>query len=115
MASYYLFLDISAIADEDGFSYFETSIKDDDPNAKIKKITNYFIEPYKIVSTFSSSATKDEGTEKRKIECTYKFDKYGNITFMEYSSTITNSIKKDDAKYTITNKEHYKLEASYKD
>ena len=51
VASYYLFLDISAIADEDGFSYFETSIKDDDPNAKIKKITNYFMMSNAGVST----------------------------------------------------------------
>ena len=115
VASYYLYLDINAIVDNDGFSYYVNSVTEDDPKAKVKNTVNYYLNPFKIVASFSSSATKDEGTEERKMEYTYKFDKYGNLTFMDHAVSIINSKKNDDAKYSITTKQHFKMEISYKD
>lgn len=112
----YLSTDVKDIAGEDVyFEYLAEAIKEDDPNAKIKSSYNYYINPFKVVVSFSSNATKDESTEERKMEYTYKFDKYGYITFMEYTINIVDTKKNNDAKITITTKQHFKMEVSYKD
>ena len=112
----YLSMDVKDIVGEDDyFEYMAETIKEDDPNAKIKSSFNYYINPFKVVASFSSNATKDEGTEERKMEYTYKFDKYGHITFMEYTTSIVNTKKNNDAKITTTSKQHLRMEVSYKD
>lgn len=100
---------------DDIFDSYEGSDKAIDEYATITKEIKYYIKPFKIVGNYNATYKSDEVSGKREISYTYKFDKYGYLTYLEYDSTYNCTKKLEDYKKVESKKSHTKLSISYKD
>lgn len=113
---YYVGMTVNEVSfSENDFNIYEEDAKAKDSNAKISSGIKYYIKPYKVVGSFSASFSSDKTSGQTNVEYTYKFDKYGNLTFMETNMTYKSKVVEDGYKSTTSEKNYYKLSITYKD
>ena len=100
---------------EDAFDYYEKEAKREDSKAKVKSNIKCYVKPFKIEGEFSASFNGDKNSGKREFDFTYKFDKYGYLTFMEGTYNYEITEKSDGYKSTSKEKSYNKVKISYKD
>ena len=97
------------------FDVHEKQAKREDSKAKVKSNVKYYVKPFKIETEFSASFNGDKKSVKKEIDYTYKFDKYGYLTFMEGTYNYEITEKSDGYKSTSKEKSYNKVKISYKD
>ena len=100
---------------EDIFDNYEKQAKREDSKAKVKSNVKYYVKPFKIEGELSVSFNGDKNSVKREIDFTYKYDKYGYLTFMEETYNYEITEKSDGYKSTSKEKSYNKVKISYKD
>ena len=104
-----------AFYDDGYFKNYEDDAKSIDDDAKVESDICYYINPFKVVGTFSARVSNENITLKRTIDFEQEYDKYGYLTFYESTSNYTYNKKSDNNKTSEKTKSHTKISITYKD
>lgn len=99
---------------EKSFKYYEDAwldyYKDD---GKVEWSVKYFVSPFKVVGKFKSTATTKETVKEKKMDFTYKFDEYFNITSYVGEITTSENTEKDGYKVVSETNSYTKIKFKY--
>jgi len=100
-----------------GFEHYEKIDKLIDKDADVKWEVNYYITPFKVVGSYSSTFNnKETGISGcRKYEIEYIFNRYGYLVFLETDFRYELAEDKDGLETVEKDKTYKKITITYKD
>ena len=121
----YLGFTASSVKLQDSFEDYEKNIKQNWDHYDVDFDIKYYCLPYKVVGTFDATYNDDveygdNGKYKvssgsRNIDYTAKFEKYGNLSFVEMKMKEIKVTKKDGYVETLKTNAYLKITIEYKD